>query len=260
MINKVQTCWLSLENSSLKNRIVRFSLLTSFMLAAIAVTASARAIAQLPNPVVLAKSWQLQDASKAPQPGSEIASARFNSRSWLSATVPGTVLTTLVNNHLYPEPLYGENNRPEVIPESLARTSWWYRTVIAIPASYAHHRVWLNFDGINYSATVWVNGVRVGEMRGAFIRGNFDISDQVKPGANAVVAVLVSPQPHPGVSHEHTLRDGLGPNGGESAIDGPTFLSPWDGTGCQPCATAIRESGRRSFSPHPDRCWLKIRW
>ena len=45
-----------------------------------------------------------------------------------------------------------------------------------------------------------------------------------------MLAVLVSPQPHPGVPHEHTLRDGLGPNGGITAIDGPTFLSTigWD--------------------------------
>ena len=30
--------------------------------------------------------------------------------------------------------------------------------------------------------------------------------------------------------HEHTLREGLGLNGGESAMDGPTFLSTigWD--------------------------------
>ncbi len=38
---------------------------------------------------------------------------------WYAATVPGTVLTTLVNDHVYPEPLYGENDRPEIIPESL---------------------------------------------------------------------------------------------------------------------------------------------
>jgi hypothetical protein len=31
---------------------------------------------------------------------------------WYKATIPGTVLTTLVNNNIYPEPLYGENNRP----------------------------------------------------------------------------------------------------------------------------------------------------
>jgi len=70
----------------------------------------------------------------------------------------------------------------------------------------------------------------VGKIRGAFIRGVFDITAQVQPGKKAVVAVLIAPQPHPGVPHEHTLRAGVGQNGGITAIDGPTFLSVlgWD--------------------------------
>jgi len=183
-----------------------------------------------PPQVVLSSGWQLQDVAKVPEAGAAVASAKLKTRDWYTATVPGTVLTTLVNNHVYPEPLYGENNRPEVIPESLARTSYWYRTKIEVPKSYRGHHVWLNFDGINYSAAVWVNGVQVGSIRGAFIHGIFDITSHVTPGKKAVLAVLVTPQPHPGVSHEHTLRDGLGQNGGISALDGPTFLSTlgWD--------------------------------
>ena len=67
-------------------------------------------------------------------------------------------------------------------------------------------------------------------MRGAFARGRFDISSEVKAGHRAVVAVLVTPQPHPGVPHEHTIKDGVGRNGGITASDGPTFLSTigWD--------------------------------
>lgn len=172
----------------------------------------------------------MQDAAKVTQSGAEIAAPQFKAEGWYTATVPGTALTTLVNNKVYPEPLYGENNRPEIIPESLARTSYWYRNQIEIPRGYAGRHIWLTFEGINYSSTVWVNGTEVGTTRGAFMRGIFDISEQVEPGKSAVIAVLVSPQPHPGISHEHTLRDGLGKNGGESAIDGPTFLSTigWD--------------------------------
>jgi hypothetical protein len=183
-----------------------------------------------PEPVVLASGWQLQDVAKAPQPGAEVAAAGFNTSGWYRATVPGTVLTTLVNNHVYPEPLYGENSRPEVIPESLVHTSYWYRTAINVPKSYKGQHVWLNFDGINYSATIWVNGVQVGVMRGAFTRGIFDITANVTAGKQAVLAVLVTPQPNPGIPHEHTIRDGVGKNGGVSAIDGPTFLSTigWD--------------------------------
>ncbi len=191
---------------------------------------SANATSAPPQPHVLSAGWQLQDVAKVPQPGAEVSASAFKPAGWYTATVPGSVLTTLVNNNVYPEPLYGENNRPETIPESLARTSWWYRTTVNVPKAYKGQRVWLNFDGINYASTVWVNGVQIGTTRGAFIRGIFDITANVTPGKNAVVAVLVAPQPHPGISHEHTLRDGLGQNGGESAIDGPTFLCTigWD--------------------------------
>ena len=69
-----------------------------------------------------------------------------------------------------PEPLYGENNRPENIPESLNKTSYWYRTVVDGPGGYKDKHVWLNFDGINYSAEVWVNGSGWGRCAGVYSR------------------------------------------------------------------------------------------
>lgn len=190
----------------------------------------AAASSLLPQPITISSGWQLQDVAKVSQPGAAVARSNFKPQGWYSATVPGTVLTSLVNDGAYPEPLYGENNRPDKIPDSLCRISYWYRTVFKIPKSYAHRHVWLNLEGINYSSEVWVNGNLVGSTRGAFIRGIFDISSDVKPGKKAVLAIIVSPQPHPGVPHEHTIRDGLGKNGGITAIDGPTFLSTigWD--------------------------------
>jgi beta-galactosidase/beta-glucuronidase len=184
----------------------------------------------LPLAVTISDGWQLQDAAKVPETGAAVAVASYKPRSWYSATVPGTVLTSLVNDGVYPEPLYGENNRPDKIPDSLSRTPYWYRTVFKVPKGYAGRHVWLNFDGINFSAQVWVNGRQVGAIKGAFSRGAFDISQDVKAGKKAVLAVLVSPQPHPGDPHEHTIRDGVGKNGGITAIDGPTFLSTigWD--------------------------------
>lgn len=193
--------------------------------------APARAAASgVPAPLLLSSGWQLQDIDHVTQPGGTVATQGFETKGWYPATVPGTVLTSLVNDGIYPNPTYGENNRPESIPESLSRTSYWYRTEVTVPSGYAGHRIWLNFDGINYASEVWVNGRQIGTTRGAFIRGKFDITNSVKPGQKAVVAVHVSPQPHPGISHEHTIRTGMGPNGGETAIDGPTFLCTigWD--------------------------------
>jgi hypothetical protein len=184
----------------------------------------------LPEPLPLSSGWQLQDAALVSQSGADLSQASFDSAGWRPATVPGTILTSLVKDGVYPEPLYGENNRPDKIPDTLCRTDWWYRTQFQVPAAYSGRKVWLNFDGINYSAEVWINGRRAGVVRGAFIRGLFDVTAYVTPGRLAALAVRVSPQPHPGTPHEHTLRAGTGRNGGISAIDGPTFLCAmgWD--------------------------------
>ncbi len=219
-----------LEDIALQTRAARLLFFILIPVSTFLPACSLAAQATLPETVVLTANWQLQDVAKVSQPGAEVASLKFKPRRWRAATVPGTVLTSLVNDHVYPEPLYGENNRPEHIPESLNRTSYWYRTVFEVPSGYAGKHIWLNFDGINYSSTIWVNGVQIGTTRGAFIRGKFDISSNVTPGQTAVLAVLVAPQPHPGQPHEHTIRDGMGKNGGITAIDGPTFLSTigWD--------------------------------
>ena len=182
------------------------------------------------EPMFLSSGWQLQSSAKISQDGMEISSSGFHPDGWNAATVPGTVLTSLVNDGIYPEPLYGENNRHDKIPESLSRTDYWYRTTFKVPDDYRGKRIWLNFDGINYAAEVWVNGQNAGSIRGAFTRGICDVTAMVKPGQETVLAVLIKPQPHPGTPHEHTLANGMGSNGGITAIDGPTFLCSmgWD--------------------------------
>jgi mannosylglycoprotein endo-beta-mannosidase len=192
----------------------------------LALLAPAPLLAQLPTQTITG--WQMQDSAKVAAAAPIISTAAFQPKDWYTATVPGTVLTTLVNNGIYPEPLYGENMR--AIPESLNKASYWYRTTFTVPASYKGRHIWIHFAGINYTAEIWVNGHEAGTMRGAFIRGDFDVSELVKPGRSAVLAVLITPQPHPGVPHEHTAALGVGKNGGETAIDGPTFLSTigWD--------------------------------
>jgi hypothetical protein len=188
----------------------------------------------LPERVQVSSGWELQDAAKVPKSGAGtgavISALRYKTKGWYPAVVPGTVLTTLVKNGVYPEPLYGENNRPDRIPETLNKTSYWYRTVVEIPVAYRGRHVWLNLQGINFTAEIWVNGIYFGTMKGAFKRGIFDISEHVKPGQKAAIAVLVKPQPHPGIPSEHTIANGMVTNGGITALDGPTFLSTisWD--------------------------------
>ncbi|WP_084455513.1 glycosyl hydrolase 2 galactose-binding domain-containing protein [Novosphingobium rosa] len=170
--------------------------------------------------------WRLIEAPRLQADGATISRTGFDAKTWHAATVPGTVLTTLVDRGVYPDPTIGLNNM--AIPESLSRQDYWYRSEFILPA-LPDKRLTLTFGGVNYAAQVWVNGVAVGDVKGAFIRGRFDVTQLLKPGANSI-AVLVSPPPHPGIAHEQSLAGGRGDNGGALMSDGPTFSASegWD--------------------------------
>jgi hypothetical protein len=172
--------------------------------------------------------WRLIEAPRLSASGAELSVANYSDESWYVATVPGTVLTTLIDRGVYPDYDHGLNNM--AIPESLARQDYWYRSSFAVPASLEGRRLTLTFKGINYAAEVWLNGARLGDIRGAFIRGVFDVTGRVLPGRDNVLAVRVSPPPHPGIPHEESIAAGPGENGGWVALDGPTFAASegWD--------------------------------
>lgn len=129
----------------------------------------------------LAAAPELGQASGATLSRSDYAAGKTR---WRAATVPGTVLTTLVDRGVYPDPDIGLNNM--AIPESLSRQDWWYRSSFDVPAALQGKRLELLFNGINYAGEIWVNGTQVGRTRGAFARGRFDVSKQLKPGRNVV--------------------------------------------------------------------------
>jgi hypothetical protein len=160
--------------------------------------------------------------------GETLSSSNYRENNWFPAVVPGTALTTLIANGVYPDPDYGLNNL--AIPESLSRQDYWYRTTFVTPAGVDGRKLTLTFNGINYDAEVFLNGVRLGHLRGAFVRGLFDVSTLAHPGSTNVLAVRISPPPHPGIPHEQSVAAGPGRNGGSLAIDGPTFIATegWD--------------------------------
>ena len=173
-------------------------------------------------------SWRMSEAPKVTGTGAQISRPDYRDDSWYIATVPGTALTTLIDRGVYPDPDYGLNNL--AIPERLARQDYWYRTQFTLPSELAGRKLTLTFKGINYSADIWVNGERIGDMTGAFVRGVFDVTMRLKAGQANTIAVRVSPPPHPGIPHEESIKAGPGENGGWLAIDGPTFVASegWD--------------------------------
>ncbi len=180
------------------------------------------------NDYIFAGGWQLGEASNVLAAKQSIFDKKFNTQHWYNATVPGTVLTTLVDQGVYPDPYFGVNNLS--IPDTLCRTDWWYRIQFEVPDAGNGKHVWLIFDGINYKADVWLNGSQLGRIEGAFCRGQFNATDVIHRKGQNVLAVHIYPPHNPGIPHEQSPRAGTGMNGGQLCLDGPTFISSegWD--------------------------------
>jgi hypothetical protein len=180
------------------------------------------------NPWTLRGGWKLAAAPQVNAGGEEVSRPGFATKDWLAATVPGTVLTTMIDRGVYPDSDYGLNNL--AIPESLAHQDYWYRIEFRIPADSRGRRLTLTFEGVNYAAEVWLNGKKLGGFTGAFLRGRFDVTSFIDASGENALAVRVSPPPHPGIAHEQSIKAGPGDNGGIETIDGPTFSATegWD--------------------------------
>lgn len=146
---------------------------------------------------------------------------------WYNATVPGTVLTTLVEQQVYPDPYFGLNNL--YIPETLCRQEWWYRISFPTPERIDSEELTLLFNGINYKAEVWLNKVKLGNIAGAFTRAFFPINEHLNLNGDNTLAIRIIPPHNPGIPHEQEFNS-AGPNGGALCLDGPTFISSegWD--------------------------------
>ena len=147
---------------------------------------------------------------------------------WLPVNVPSTVLTGLVANKVYPDPYQGLNNM--LIPDASDsfnkayhleqyshlpndpnpwKKPYWYRTTFRVPAGDKGRRFQLIFKGINYRAAVWLNGQSIADssqMAGMFAEYSFDVSNQIKAGAENALAVLIYPLDYPGLPAPEQLK------------------------------------------------------
>ncbi len=172
--------------------------------------------------------WEMLEAYKFTASGESLFNPNLKTDKWYNATVPGTVLTTLVDQGVYPDPYFGINNL--AIPDTLCRMDWLYRVMFDLPANHANEKAWITFNGINYAAEIWLNGKLLGTINGAFRQQKFDVTNIAKPDKKNILAVRIKPPPNPGFPHEKSQSAGPGRNGGALDLDGPTFISSlgWD--------------------------------
>ena len=170
--------------------------------------------------------WKIQRASEVQASGEQISQTGFDNN-WIVATVPGTALVSYWNAGAIPNPNFGDNQL--MISESFFYDDFWYRDEFVVPKKLANDRMFLNFDGINWKADVFVNGKKAGRIEGAFIRGQFDVTNLIVPGKENAIAVLIHKNDHPGTIKEQTA---ISPdkNGGVLGADNPTYHASvgWD--------------------------------
>lgn len=182
-------------------------------IAAIPSKAQSPALTDESTEIVLRKNWSIQPSSAVHADGAAISQAGFSIQDWYPATLPSTVLSALVQDQVYPDPYTGMNLRSipgttypifedfsniPMPPTSPFRQAWWYRTEFTLPTDYAGKTIWLNFDGINYRANVWLNGVQIAssdKLAGMWRLFHFDVTPQARPGkANSLAVEIFPPQ------------------------------------------------------------------
>ena len=150
--------------------------------------------------------WRMMKADEVDAGGEQISTVGYAVDNWMEAVVPGTVLNSLVYNKVYPEPYYGVNNRleehriPDLSQAGRDFYTYWFRTEFEVPAAFSGKTVWMQLDGINYRAEVWVNGQLLSTMNGMFLQEYIDVTEFVKAGAANALAVKVLPVDVPGTT------------------------------------------------------------
>jgi len=209
----------------------------------------------------LSGDWLIKSSTVVKETGEIISTGKFSPESWYPAKVPTSVLHALIEDGVYPDPWIGLNNYkiPDVSDEfnrkyDLAKYSYidgkknpwkdpyWFRKEFDLPAGYTGKKLWLNFDGINYRADVWLNGHHVAgkkEMVGMFLRFRYDITQYALVNEKNFLAVEIHQVDHPGLPSPGVQFEVFGKTRGHATDifkdETLKFTGGWD------CAPVIRD-------------------
>jgi len=151
--------------------------------------------------------WYCNNIKNVKEDGLVISSVNYRLKNWLPATVPGTVLTTMLNNKLVADPFYGMNNKyiADIYFTGNDYYTYWFVTDFKETAEKGQ-RVWLQLRGVNYKYDVYLNGNKLNDrvQEGMLLRAQFNITAYLSKNGNNRLAILVFPPDVPG-----------NPNGGQ---------------------------------------------
>jgi hypothetical protein len=157
---------------------------------------------------LLNSGWYARRANEVRLDGNQLTMRPFNPEGWMKAKVPGTVLTTMLENNLFPAPEISLNNNliPDIYTVGKDFYTFWFVRPFEVGELEKDKQIWLNFRGVNYKADIFLNGKRINHTthEGMFLRQSYGINSYLKENEVNLLAVLVYPPDYPG-----------NPNGGQ---------------------------------------------
>lgn len=149
------------------------------------------------NQYELNSGWVCSPITTTKQQGVNISKTSFSTTGWLPATVPGTVLTTLLDNKKIPDPFYGMNNKyiPDIYETGSDYYTYWFVKDFKEKTPTADELVWLNFRGVNYGCDIFLNGNKLNKEthKGMYLRQTYNITSFLSKDGNNRLAVIVYP-------------------------------------------------------------------
>ena len=129
--------------------------------------------------------WQLGSFSMGEGEKQGAYAKSFDAQGFRTVTVPGEV-----QRQIGLKGMDQYNQSPELT--LVNEKEWWYRKRFVVPREAEGKLVRLEFEGVDYFASVWLNGEKLGQHEGAFVAFSFDVSRKVAYGAENLLALKVT--------------------------------------------------------------------
>ncbi|GHF53537.1 beta-mannosidase [Deinococcus metalli] len=142
--------------------------------------------------------------------GAPQAVGAFARTAWMPARVPGSVHADLLRAGVIPDVRVGLHS---VEAEWVAARQWVYRRTFRVDLP-AGGRLWLRFGGVDWAATVFLDGEELGRLEGAQATSRLRLPDLERHTKHSLVVVLDAPPAGQGqlgrTSQTRTLRPRYG--------------------------------------------------
>ena len=109
----------------------------------------------------------------------------FDDRGFGTVKVPGEVQLQI---GLQGMDLYYQSKALTLVNQK----EWWYRKRFTVSKGEEGKLFRLMFEGVDYFATVWLNGEKLGEHEGCYVPFSYDVSHMLRYGAENVLVVKVT--------------------------------------------------------------------